>query len=186
MEALITIVRSGKALYAGISKYPPELQAKAYAILSEAHVPCLLSQYRASIFDTQAIENNFQPAAAAGSGVICFSPLAQGLLTRKYFNGIPADSRAAKSTGFLQESQVTPERVEAAKELNAIAERRGETLAAMAINWLLADQRVTSVIIGASSVRQLKANIDGLRAESFTPDDLVDIYRIAHRPGIQF
>lgn len=186
MEALITIVRSGKALYAGISKYPPELQAKAYAILSEAHVPCFVSQYRASIFDTKAIQNNFQPAADAGSGIVCFSPLAQGLLTRKYFNGIPSDSRAAKSTGFLQKSQVTPERIEAAKELNAIAERRGETLPAMAINWLLADPRVTSVIIGASSVGQLKANIDGLRAETFSPGDLADIHRISHRPGIQF
>ena len=106
MQALIDIVRQGKALYVGISKYPPALQQRCYDILKEAHVPCLLSQYRCSMFDPQAKNENFQLAADNGSGVICFSPLAQGLLTGKYNNGIPAGSRAAKSTGFLQESQV--------------------------------------------------------------------------------
>lgn len=186
MQALIDIVRSGKALYAGISKYPPKEQAEAYAILREAKVPCLVSQYRASMFDTKAIEANFGPAADNGSGVVCFSPLAQGLLTDRYLDGIPEGSRAARVTGFLQLSQVSAERVEAARRLNEIAKQRGETLAGMAINWLLADRRVTSVIIGASSVRQLKANIDAADGKSFTADELEMISEISSRPGVRF
>lgn len=186
MEALISIVRSGKALYAGISKYPPEQQSKAYAILREAHVPCLMSQYRASIFDTKAMESNFEQAHANGSGIVCFSPLAQGLLTNKYFNGIPASSRAAKATGFLQESQVTPQRVEAAVELNEIARQRGQSLAGMAIDWLLADSRITSVIIGASSAGQLRENLAEYKSGKFTSEQLDAIRRISRLPGIQF
>lgn len=186
MQALIDIVRSGKALYAGISKYPPELQQKCYDILREAKVPCLLSQYRCSIFDMKAQADNFAVAAANGSGIICFSPLSQGLLTDKYLHGIPANSRAAKATGFLQTSQVTEARIEAARQLNAIAAARGEELAGMALNWLLADPRVTSVIIGASSVKQLAQNIDSIKPESFTAEDLGEIRRIALAPGIQF
>lgn len=186
MEALVSIVRSGKALYAGISKYPPEEQKKAYSLLKEAHVPCLVSQYRASIFDTKAIRHNFDQAEKEGSGVVCFSPLAQGLLTDKYLHGIPSGSRAAKSTGFLQISQVTPERVQAAGRLNEMARQRGESLASMAINWLLSDKRVTSVIIGASSVRQLKENIAGLRTEDFSAEEQRMIQEISHQPGIQF
>lgn len=185
--ALVSIVRSGKALYAGISKYPPEQQALAYRLLREAGVPCLVSQYRASIFDTKAIVSNFDLAAEAGSGIVCFSPLAQGLLTEKYFNGIPADSRAARESGFLQTSQVTPERVQAARELADIARSRGESLPAMAISWLLDDSRVTSVIIGASSVGQLKANIDALVVRHpFTPAVHAAIAAIARRPAIRF
>lgn len=172
MQALIDIVRSGKALYAGISKYPPREQQLAYDILREAKVPCLLSQYRASIFDRQAIESNFELAKENGSGVVCFSPLAQGLLTDKYLNGIPKDSRAANPNGFLKESDVTAERVEAARRLNELAQRRGESLAAMAISWLLADPRVTSVIIGASSVGQLKSNLSALKSVPFTAEEL--------------
>ena len=175
MQALIDIVRSGKALYAGISKYPPAEQQRAYDILREAKVPCLLSQYRASIFDRSAIETNFRPAAANGSGIICFSPLAQGLLTDKYLNGIPPTSRAANKDGFLQLSDVTPEKVEAARQLNEIAASRGQSLAQMAVAWLLADSRVTSVIVGTSSVRQLENNLAAIDSPEFTPEELAAI-----------
>ncbi len=186
MQALIDIVRSGKALYAGISKYPPELQPHCYRILREAHVPCLVSQYRCSIFDTKARSQNFNAAVANGSGIVCFSPLAQGLLTDKYLNGIPENSRAAKATGFLKTSQVTPERIEAARKLNAIAEKRGESLASMALNWILADKRVTSIIIGASSVSQLKANIESINGQGFSDNELAEIQSIAEHAEIQF
>ena len=178
MQALIDIVRSGKALYAGISKYPPEQQKLACDILREAKVPCLLSQYRASMFDRKAIEENFDVAVEAGSGIICFSPLAQGLLTDKYLNGIPADSRAANKDGFLKISDVTHEKVEAARMLNDIAASRGQTLAQMAVAWLLADRRVTSVIIGASSVRQLESNLAAIDSPEFTSGQLDEICRI--------
>lgn len=178
MQALIDIVRSGKALYAGISKYPPEQQKLACDILREAKVPCLLSQYRASMFDRKAIEENFDVAVEAGSGIICFSPLAQGLLTDKYLNGIPADSRAANKDGFLKISDVTHEKVEAARMLNDIAASRGQTLAQMAVAWLLADRRVTSVIIGASSVRQLESNLAAIDSPEFTSGQLDEIRRI--------
>lgn len=159
MQALIDIVRSGKALYAGISKYPPELQEYACRILAEAKVPCLLSQYRYSMFDRVAAADNFGIAAEAGSGIIVFSPLAQGLLTDKYLDGVPADSRAAKSTGYLKLSQVSPDKVAMARRLNGLASRRGQSLAQMALAWILADSRVTSVIVGASSVKQLTDNL---------------------------
>lgn len=179
MQALIDIVRSGKALYAGISKYPPREQQIACDILREARVPCLVGQYRASIFDTDAIRENFPVAAANGSGIVCFSPLAQGLLTDKYLNGIPAHSRAANPDGYLKRSDVTPARVEAARRLGEIAARRVESLASMSIAWLLADKRVTSVIIGASSVNQLLSNLKSLESPAFTPDELMEIDAIA-------
>lgn len=186
MEALIQLVRQGKALYVGISKYPPEQQALAYKILQEAHVPCLLSQYRCSLFDRKAQKANFQLAADAGSGIICFSPLAQGLLTGKYNNGIPADSRAAKQSGFLQTSQVTAERVEAARRLQKIAEQRGQTLAQMALAWVLSDPRVTSVIIGTSSVAQLDNNLQTLDHLTFSADELRLIDDIVADPVLSF
>ena len=186
MEALIQLVRQGKALYVGISKYPPEQQALAYKILQEAHVPCLLSQYRCSLFDRKAQKANFQLAADAGSGIICFSPLAQGLLTGKYNNGIPADSRAAKQSGFLQTSQVTAERVEAARRLQTIAEQRGQTLAQMALAWVLSDPRVTSVIIGTSSVAQLDNNLQTLDHLTFSADELRLIDDIVADPVLSF
>lgn len=186
MQALIDLVRQGKALYVGISKYPPEQQQQAYDILREAHVPCLLSQYRCSMFDPKAKNVNFQIATNNGSGIICFSPLAQGLLTGKYDNGIPADSRAAKNSGFLQTSQVTPERVEAAKKLGAIACQRGQSLAQMSLAWVLNDERVTSLIIGTSSVRQLNDNLTTLNNLTFTSDELQAIDMIISNPQLWF
>lgn len=184
MQALIDIVRAGKALYVGISKYPPHLQQQCYDYLRAHDVPCLLSQYPASMFKRNTAEN-IALAAQNGSGVVCFSPLAQGLLTGKYLHGIPADSRAAKSTGFLQQSQVTPERVEAARQLNTIAEQRGQSLAQMALAWLLRDTNVTSVIIGTSSVQQLEDNLRTLENLTFTNDEVAAIEKILNNPALE-
>lgn len=179
MQALVDIVRSGKALYVGISKYPVHLQQQCYNYLQSQGVPCLLSQYPANMFKRGAIadgpESNLSVAAENGSGFICFSPLAQGLLTTKYFNGIPADSRAARATGYLQQQQVTPQRVEAARQLHALAVARGQTLPQMALAWLLHDKRVTSVIIGTSSVAQLKDNLHALEGLEFSEVELQHI-----------
>lgn len=185
MQALIDIVHQGKALYVGISKYPPALQQKCYDILAEAHVPCLISQYPYSMFNRIVETDTIEIAAKNGSGFICFSPLAQGLLTEKYLKGIPQDSRAAKSTGFLQVNEVTPERVEAARKLKDIAERRGQTLPQMALAWLLRDNRITSVIVGASSVKQLDNNLHALDNLTFTTEDLAEIEDILKDPALQ-
>ena len=181
IQALIDIVKRGKALYIGISKYPPEQARIAYEMLAKAGVPCLISQYRYSMFD-RAVEAEILPfAAASGSGFIAFSPLAQGLLTDKYLNGIPEHSRAARSSGFLQRSQVTPEKIEAARQLNEIAHRRGQTLAEMALAWVLRDERMTSVIVGASSVNQLADNLKALEHLEFTSEELSEIEQILSR-----
>ena len=181
IQALIDIVKRGKALYIGISKYPPEQARIAYEMLAKAGVPCLISQYRYSMFD-RAVEAEILPfAAASGSGFIAFSRLAQGLLTDKYLNGIPEHSRAARSSGFLQRSQVTPEKIEAARQLNEIAHRRGQTLAEMALAWVLRDERMTSVIVGASSVNQLADNLKALEHLEFTSEELGEIEQILSR-----
>ena len=181
IQALIDIVKRGKALYIGISKYPPEQARIAYEMLAKAGVPCLISQYRYSMFD-RAVEAEILPfAAASGSGFIAFSPLAQGLLTDKYLNGIPEHSRAARSSGFLQRSQVTPEKIEAARQLNEIAHRRGQMLAEMALAWVLRDERMTSVIVGVSSVNQLADNLKALEHLEFTSEELAEIEQILSR-----
>ena len=178
VRTLIDIVKQGKALYIGISKYPPEQARIAYEMMAKAGAPCLISQYRYSMFD-RAVEAESLPLAAEyGSGFIAFSPLAQGLLTDKYLNGIPEGSRAARSSGFLQRSQVTPEKVEAARQLNEIARRRGQTLAEMALAWVLKDERMTSVIVGASSVKQLADNLKTLEHLEFAEEELQEIERI--------
>jgi L-glyceraldehyde 3-phosphate reductase len=186
MQALIDLVKQGKALYVGISKYPADKQAEAYAILQEAKVPCLLSQYRCSIFDQKAKHTNFESAQQAGSGIICFSPLAQGLLSGKYNQGIPADSRVAKGSMFLQASHLTQERIEAAKKLDELAQKRQQTLAQMSLAWVLNDERVTSVIIGTSSPQQLMSNLKALQNLSFTEEELQIIDVIADNPLISF
>jgi L-glyceraldehyde 3-phosphate reductase len=138
------------------------------------------------MFDLKAKRANFQLAADNGSGVICFSPLAQGLLTGKYDNGIPEGSRAARSTGFLQTSQVTPERIEAARQLGVIAKERGQSLAQMALAWVLNDERVTSVIIGTSSVAQLNNNLNTLDNLAFSNEELQAIDNIIGKPELSF
>jgi L-glyceraldehyde 3-phosphate reductase len=181
IQTLIDIVKQGKALYIGISKYPPEQARQAYEMMKEAGVPCLISQYRYSMFE-RTIESETIPLAAEyGSGVIAFSPLAQGLLTDRYLNGIPENSRAARSTGFLKLEQVTDEKIAKAKELNELAVRRGQTLAEMALAWVLKDERMTSVIVGASSVKQLEANLHTLNNLSFTSEELTLIDSILNK-----
>ena len=181
VQTLIDIVKQGKALYIGISKYPPEQARQAYEMMKEAGVPCLISQYRYSMFE-RTIESETIPLAAEyGSGVIAFSPLAQGLLTDRYLNGIPENSRAARSTGFLKLEQVTDEKIAKAKELKELAVRRGQTLAEMALAWVLKDERMTSVIVGASSVKQLEANLHTLNNLSFTSEELTLIDSILNK-----
>lgn len=177
MQALVDIVRSGKALYAGISKYPPAEQQIAYDYLRDAKVPCLISQYRYSMLDRAAETDNFALARDNGSGMICFSPLAQGLLTPRYFNGIPEDSRVARG-GYLKSEEVTTEVVAKAKLLAEIAESRGESLPEMAIAWILANPMVTSVIVGASSIQQLDKNLKAADYQPFTEDQLSQIEAI--------
>ena len=170
MQALVDIVRSGKALYAGISNYPADKQQECYDYLRAAHVPCVIGQYKASILCPETLQENLPVARDNGSGFICFSPLAQGLLTNRYLNGIPAGSRASKNV-FLRPEHVTDEAIGMAQRLGAIATERGQTLAQMAVAWLLA-QDVTSVIVGASSVAQLEDTIQSINNISFTTEEL--------------
>jgi L-glyceraldehyde 3-phosphate reductase len=186
MQALIDIVRQGKALYVGISKYPLDLQLKCYDILREAKVPCLVSQYRYSMYDRKVEDGTLKCAADNGSGVVAFSPLAQGLLTDRYLNGIPEHSRAARETGFLQKRQVSEERVAASIKLNEIAKKRGQSLAQMALAWILKDERMTSVIIGASSVEQLNNNIKCIDNLDFSAEELSQIEDILKDPVLSF
>lgn len=159
MQALVDIVRSGKALYAGISNYPADKQVECYQYLSEAHVPCVLSQYKANMLFTEKLEQNLPLAQQHGSGFICYSPLAQGILTDRYLNGIPEGSRAARPEGYLQREQITDELMAHVRQLNEEAKEQGLTLAQYALRYLLRQESVTSVIIGASSVEQLNKNL---------------------------
>ncbi|MFI3248888.1 MAG: aldo/keto reductase [Rikenellaceae bacterium] len=177
-QALIDLVRSGKALYAGISKYPPKLAIEMYDLLEEANVPCLISQYKYSMFERTIEARTIPLAADRGSGVIAFSPLAQGLLAGRYLDGIPEGSRAASSSIFLTPDSITPEKIKASQQLNELAIQRGQTLAQMALAWTLRDTRVTSVIIGASSVGQIRENLGALDNLGFTSEELKTIDKI--------
>ena len=171
MMALDYAVRSGRALYAGISNYPADLTKKASAILKQLGTPCLIHQPKYSMFERWVENDLLDVVESEGIGVIAFSPLAQGLLTNRYLDGIPDDSRAAKSWGFLKKEQVAPA-IAKVKQLNEIAKERGQSLAQMAIAWLLKDQRVTSVLIGASSVAQLKDNLASRNNLTFSEAEL--------------
>jgi len=175
MSALDLIVRQGKALYAGISNYPAEEAEKAIAILKRLGTPCLIHQPKYSMFVRDAEAGLLDVLEKDGVGCIPFSPLAQGLLTNKYLHGIPEDSRAAKSTGFLQTSQVTDEVLGKIKSLNSLAEQRSQTLAQMALAWLLKDARVTSVLIGASKPEQLADSLKALDNIDFSAEELAKI-----------
>ncbi|MBD8348948.1 aldo/keto reductase [Dysgonomonas sp. HGC4] len=172
MMALVDIVRQGKALYIGLSKYPYEMAKEAFRILNENNVPCLIYQDRYNMFVRNVEEKMLQLTHDEGSGFIAFSPLAQGLLTNKYLNGIPQDSRAAKASGFLQQDQVTSEAIEKSKLLNELALKRNQTLAEMALVWVLNNPYTTSVILGTSSVKQLKDNIAALNNPHFSAEEL--------------
>lgn len=172
MGALSDMVKQGKALYVGISKYPVEKAKEAFQILRANGTPCLIYQDRYNIFSRNVEFNMFPTLKQNGIGFIAFSPLAQGILTDKYLNGIPEKSRAASPYGFLQKSQITPEVIAKVKKLTIIAQQRGQTLAQMALAWCLRLPEVNSVIVGASSVNQLQDNIEAIKNISFTDDEL--------------
>ena len=180
MGALATAVSSGKALYAGLSNYNGETLEKATAILNELHCPFAINQNRYSVFD-RTIENNGlkETAAKLNKGIIAFSPLAQGMLTDRYLNGIPADSRVKTDGRFLKESALTEERLNQIRALNDIAAERGQTLAEMALSWILKDGIVTSVLIGASKPSQILDNIKALGNTTFSAEELKRIDEIA-------
>jgi L-glyceraldehyde 3-phosphate reductase len=184
MSALTSAVQQGKALYVGISNYPADLAAKAVEILKASGTPCLIHQPKYSMLVRWVEEGLMDVLQDKGVGCIAFSPLAQGLLTNKYLKGIPSDSRAGKEHGALQSSAITPELLAQLQALQNMAERRNQSLAQMAIAWLLKDPRVTSVLIGASSVAQLDDNLHALSNKSFSVDELDAIESIlANKPN---
>ena len=178
MDALDLIVRQGKALYVGLSNYQPAEAAEAFRLLRELGTPCLIHQPKYSMFERWVEDGLLDLLEQEGVGCIPFSPLAQGLLTDKYLKGIPADSRVAKGVGFLQESHLTPERYEQIRRLNEVAQSRGQSLAQMALAWLLKDPRVTSVLIGASKPEQLTDSLRCLESPAFSPEELTGIEQI--------
>lgn len=180
MGALAQAVTSGKALYVGLSNYDGETLEKATRILEELHCPFIINQNRYSIFDRTIEQNGLKDTAEKlKKGIISFSPLAQGLLTDRYLGGIPGDSRIKADGRFLKASSLTQERLSQIQKLNEIAENRGQTLAEMALGWILRDGIVTSVLIGASKPSQILDNIGALRNTSFTDEELNLIDTIA-------
>jgi L-glyceraldehyde 3-phosphate reductase len=177
MMALDRAVRSGKALYVGISNYPADMAKEASKTLKELGTPCLIHQPKYSMFVRWVEDKLLDVLEEEGIGCIPFSPLAQGLLTDKYLNGIPEGSRAAKSWGFLHESDVEPA-IGKVQKLNELAKQRGQSLAQMALAWILKDKRITSVLIGASSVQQIDDNVDTLKNLEFSQEELNAIEKI--------
>ncbi len=176
MGALDTAVRSGKALYAGISNYAPDQTREAVKCLQAAGTPCLIHQRNYSLFNRTAEEGLLDVLENAGMGMIAFCPLAQGLLSSRYLDGIPADSRGGKPGTFLKPEKITPAAVAKARALNAVAHERGQTLAQMALAWVLRDARITSALIGASRPEQIRENAAILRSEPrFTQEECARI-----------
>lgn len=177
MEALSDIVRSGKALYVGLSNYRPKETREAAKILKENHTPCLIHQPRYNMFDRWVEDELLDVLDEEGIGSIAFCPLAQGLLTDKYINGIPKDSRATRNV-FLHESDITDAVIEKVARLNEIAKRRGQTLAQMSLSWVLRKDRITTVLIGASKVKQIEDNVKIIEKLDFTNNELEEIDKI--------
>jgi len=177
MMALDHAIRSGKALYAGISNYDHDQTLEASKILRELGTPCLIHQPKYSMFVRWVEDGLLDVLEKEGIGCIAFSPLAQGLLTDKYLKGIPADSRASKAV-FLKKEHITTEIINKVKQLNELAKKRGQSLAQMALAWLLKDKRVTSVLIGARTVEQLKDNLKTLNNLEFSAEELKKIATI--------
>jgi L-glyceraldehyde 3-phosphate reductase len=178
MGALDSIVRQGKALYVGISAYQPEMTAQAAKILRELGTPCLIHQPRYNMLDRWVEDGLLDVLEDNGMGAITYCPLAQGLLTPRYLEGIPADSRAAGSSIFLKQENITEELLEKLKALNSVARKRGQSLAQMALAWLLKDNRITSVLIGASKVSQIEDNVAALNNLEFSENELEKIESI--------
>ena len=180
MWALSQIVRSGKALYVGLSNYDGETMKKASEILEDLHCPYVINQNRISILDRRIEPNGILKSSVEyKKGIIVFSPLAQGLLTDRYLHGIPEDSRVKTDGRFLKESSITDETLEKINKLNEIAKRRGETLSQMALSWVLNKNGVTSVLIGASKPEQILENIKVVNSKDFSQDELKEIDLIA-------
>ncbi len=178
--ALAQAVQSGKALYVGLSNYDGETMERAAALLTEWRVPFIINQNSYSIFNRTIEQNGMKEAAVRqGKGIIAFCPLAQGLLTDRYLNGVPQDSRARSASRFLREEDLTGRRLEQIRALNDIAAARGESLAAMALEWVLRDGAVTSVLIGASRPEQILENLKMLQGPAFTQEQLKEIDRIS-------
>ncbi|HZE20908.1 MAG TPA: aldo/keto reductase, partial [Desulfobaccales bacterium] len=175
MGALDYIVRSGRALYAGISSYNPEQTRRAARILKDLGTPCLIHQPSYSMFNRWIEDSLMDVLEEEGIGCIVFSPLAQGLLTDRYLHGIPDDSRAGRPTGFLRPQHVTEEKVDKARKLRDIAQRRGQTLAQMAVAWVLRLPGMTSALVGASRVSQVEDNVTALQNLKFSDDELQEI-----------
>lgn len=181
LQALVDIVRSGKALYVGLSRYPLEAARFAYRYLSERDTPCLLFQDRYNLLDRASESSGvLSLAAASGTGYVAFSPLAQGLLTGRYLNGIPEGSRMS-GEGSLRSDVLTDAMLARIRGLNEIARQRGQTLSEMALAWLLRDLRVTSVIIGASSVAQIEENLRALENATFSKEELAAIDALSEK-----
>ena len=178
MAALDLMVRQGKALYVGISNYRPAEAATAFDLLQQMGTPCLIHQPKYSMFERWVEDGLLDLLEQKGVGCIPFSPLAQGLLTDKYLKGIPQDSRVATSGKFLNESHITPDKIDKISRLNAIASSRGQKLAHMALAWLLKDERVTSVLIGSSKPEQIIDSIKALENTVFSPQELDSINAI--------
>ena len=180
LQALVDMVRQGKALYVGISRWPKEAAQVAYGYLAAHDVPCLIYQGCYNLINREPEEMGvLKQAKENGAGFIVFSPLAQGLLTDRYLNGIPEDSRIAHG-GHLKKEALTEKRLQQIKALNDIALRRGQTLAEMALAWILKDDYVTSVIVGSSSVGQLEKNLKALNSAPFSAEELQEIENICH------
>jgi L-glyceraldehyde 3-phosphate reductase len=179
-DALTDLVRSGRALYAGISNYDGPTSARMATLLRARHCPFVLNQSSYNIFDRHIEKNGLKETAPRiGLGLIVFQPLAQGMLTGRYLNGIPADSRIARDGRFLHAADLTPHRLEQIRALNSLAAARGESLADMALAWCLKDEAVTSVLIGASRPEQVQENVKAIHAAPFTEAQLAEIDRIA-------
>ncbi len=180
MEALAQIVRSGKALYAGISNYDGPTLEKATKILTDLHVPFIINQNRYNIFDRKIEKNGLkEKAKELNKGIICFSPLEQGLLSDRYLKGIPEDSRVRTDGRFLQENRINEDVLVKVRALNDIASKRGQTLAEMALAWILKDGYVTSVLVGASRPSQILDNIKAIQNTTFTEEELRKIDKIS-------
>lgn len=180
MTALSDTVKQGKALYVGISKYPIDKTLEAYQMLKANGTPCLIHQDRYSMLSRDVEEGILQTASEHGVGFIGFSPLYQGILSDKYLHGIPENSRAAKPTGFLQRSQVSPEILEKVGKLNVLAFNRGQSLAQMALQWCLRTPQVQSVIVGTSSLVQLQDNINALNYPALSSEETAAIEQVLH------
>jgi L-glyceraldehyde 3-phosphate reductase len=178
MGALHTAVTSGRALYVGVSNYTAEQTRAAAAILADLGTPLLIHQPSYSLFNRRPEPELIEAVGDLGIGCICFSPLAQGMLTDRYLDGIPAGSRASVGR-FLRAEQLTASRMDRVRALADIAARRGQSLAALALAWVLRDPRMTSTVIGASSVAQLEANLKALENRKFSAEELADIDRYA-------